>query len=118
MDIAAAARYRQAGWWGTRSLGEVVADHARRIPAAPAFVAGTDRTSWLDYDTYADTIAAALVGAGIEPGGRVGVLLPDTADVHAALVGTERAGLVAMGIGARAGDARSRTCSVVPVRSR
>ncbi|HET8929053.1 MAG TPA: class I adenylate-forming enzyme family protein [Acidimicrobiales bacterium] len=105
MDIAAAARYRQAGWWGTRSLGEVVADHARRIPAAPAFVAGTDRTSWLDYDTYADTIAAALVGAGIEPGGRVGVLLPDTADVHAALVGTERAGLVAMGIGARAGDA-------------
>ncbi|MGN5238479.1 class I adenylate-forming enzyme family protein [Rhodococcus sp. SJ-3] len=105
MDNAAAARYRQAGWWGTRSLGEVVADHARRIPAAPAFVAGTDRTSWLAYDAYADTIAAALVGAGIEPGGRVGVLLPDTADVHAALVGTERAGLVAMGIGARAGDA-------------
>ncbi|WP_443208831.1 class I adenylate-forming enzyme family protein [Rhodococcus rhodochrous] len=105
MDNAVAARYKQAGWWGTRSLGQVVADHAKRIPAAPAFIAGIDRTSWRDYDVYADAIAAALVGAGIEPGERVGVLLPDTADVHAALVGTERAGLVAMGIGARAGDA-------------
>ncbi|MGW0042345.1 class I adenylate-forming enzyme family protein [Rhodococcus sp. NPDC003348] len=105
MDNAAAARYREAGWWGTRSLGQVIADHAGRIPERPAFLAGADRTSWREYDTYADAIAAALVAAGIEPGDRVGVLLPDTADVHAALVGTERAGLVAMGIGARAGDA-------------
>ena len=105
MDNAAVARYRQAGWWGTRSLGQLVADHATRIPTATAFVAGADRMSWRSYSSYADEIAAVLVAAGVEPGDRVGVLLPDTADVHAALVGTERAGLVAMGIGARAGDA-------------
>jgi acyl-CoA synthetase len=48
------------------------------------------------------------VRAGLAPGERVAVLLPDGPGVHVAFVATEKAGLVAMGIGPRAGEAEVR----------
>lgn len=46
--------------------------------------------------------------AGLAPGDRIGVLLPDGPGVHAAYVGAEKAGLVVVGIGPRAGAAEIR----------
>lgn len=105
VDPEQAERYTEAGWWGTRSLGEMIREHARLRPDRPAYIEPGRTTTWRDYDAAADGIASALVAAGVEPGERIALLLPDTADFHAALVGTERAGVVAVGIGARAGDA-------------
>ena len=46
--------------------------------------------------------------AGLARGERVAVLLPDGPGVHVAFVATEKAGLVAVGIGPRAGEAEIR----------
>lgn len=103
IDTATARRYVESGWWGTEPLHEVIRARATATPHLDAFVTPTDRTSWATYDAVADDIAATLVAMGIEPGLRVAVQLPDTFLVHAALVATARAGVVAVGIGARAG---------------
>src|SRR5262249_21993391 len=54
--------------------------------------------------TRATALAGALAELGLERGSRVGVLLPDGPAVHAAFVAVERAGLVIVGIGPRAGE--------------
>lgn len=105
VDPKVVEEYTRAGWWGTRTLGDRVAELARERPDADAFVTVDTRTSWSEYDRAADEVARALVSAGVQPGQTVAVLMPDGAAVHAALVGCERAGAVAVGIGARAGDA-------------
>ena len=59
--------------------------------------------TWRDYDRRANAIASGLVAAGYAPGDRYALQLADGPDVHAAYVGCERAGLVTVGIGPRAG---------------
>jgi acyl-CoA synthetase len=104
VDPQLAAEYRARGWWGDRTLADVVAGHARRTPAAPALAADAGRLTWAEYDALSTDLALVLVGAGLVPGDRLGVLLPDSATVHVAFVAAEKAGLTVVGIGARAGD--------------
>ena len=103
-EAAAAAQYRAAGWWGDDTVGSLVRRWAAERPDATAWVAGERRTSWAEYDRTADTVARTLLAHGLPDGDRVAVLMPDGAGVHAAFVGVERAGLVVVGIGHRAGD--------------
>ncbi|WP_206335886.1 class I adenylate-forming enzyme family protein [Rhizorhabdus phycosphaerae] len=104
-DPEAAARYRAAGWWGDLTLSRRVADLAQAKPDADAYVTPEGRFSWLQYDQAGNRIAAEILARGLPPGSRVAVILPDGPAVHAALLGVERAGMVAVGIGARAGIA-------------
>lgn len=104
-DAAAAAEYRAAGWWGDETMGSMVRRWALERGSATAYVSGDRRTTWAEYDAAADAIAHVLLAHGLPAGDRVAVLLPDGAGVHAAFVGIERAGLVVVGIGHRAGDA-------------
>jgi len=103
-DAADAAEYRAAGWWGDDTIGSRVRRWAAERPDVVAFVSGDTRFTWAQYDATADGIARTLLAG--EPGGgeRVAVLMPDGPGVHAAFVGVERAGLVVVGIGHRAGD--------------
>lgn len=107
-----AAAYRAAGWWGTDTLAQVVARHAAARPGDPAYIVITgegERTlTWRDYDRRSAQLADVLVGAGFAPGDRVALLLPDGPEVHVAMVAAEKAGLVTVGIGHRAGDAEIR----------
>jgi acyl-CoA synthetase len=103
-DPELAKAYRAQGWWGDYTLGERVRELAREKPDAAAYITETARFTWRDYDLASDRIAGALIASGLETGDRVAVVLPDNPAVHAALVGIEKAGLVAVGIGARAGD--------------
>jgi len=103
-DPALAEAYRKAGWWGDLTLGERIRELARGKPDAAAYVTEKGRFSWRDYDLASDRIAGALLATGLGKGDRVAVVLPDNPAVHAALVGIEKAGRVAVGIGARAGD--------------
>jgi acyl-CoA synthetase len=66
------------------------------------------RLTWREYADRSDALAAALVRAGLARGDRVALLLPDGPGVHVAFVATEKAGLVAVGIGPRAGEAEIR----------
>ncbi len=76
---------------------------ARSKPDGIAFVCETASLSWRDYASQSDRFAAHLIGLGLAPGDRVAVMLPDGPGVHVAFVGCEKAGLVVMGIGPRAG---------------
>ena len=101
-----------AGWWGTETLGDVVARHAASRPDAPAYIVvdGVPPRvlTWAQYHQRSSLLAALFVRAGLSPGDRLGVVLPDGATVHAVFLAAEKAGLVVVGIGARAGPAELR----------
>jgi acyl-CoA synthetase len=112
------------------TLARVVARNARERPDALAFaeVAAGPQLTWQEYDTHSDQIGATLRGSGWERGDRVAFQLPDGADVHALMLGLEKAGLVGVGIGARAGarevdhlvsrtGARTLITDVAPLRA-
>jgi acyl-CoA synthetase len=100
------ARYVAAGWWDGRIAGDLVRRYAAERPTDAALITPERTFNWTDYERLAQRLAAALAGpAAAAVGDRVAVLLPDGLAVHAALVATQRAGLVAVGIGVRAGVA-------------
>ena len=103
-DPKLAAKYRADGWWSDERHADRIRKLAAERPNDPAYITETARFTWRDYDQASDRVAQALIGLGFERGDRVAVVLPDGPAVHAALVGVEKAGLVAVGIGARAGD--------------
>jgi acyl-CoA synthetase len=104
------AAYHQAGWWKSTTLSDKVAELAATNPDGPAFIslhAGATEpvvTTWREYDAVATSVASALIAAGLEPGARVAVQMPDRAEVHETLVGISRGGFVAVGLGHRAGE--------------
>jgi acyl-CoA synthetase len=104
--------YVGAGWWGTETLGDVVARHAASRPDAPAYIVVDGDPprvlTWARYHECSWRLAAVLAEAGLGPGDRLGVVLPDGATVHAVFLAAEKAGLVVVGIGARAGPAELR----------
>lgn len=104
-DPEMAARFRAAGWWGDMTLSARIAELASTKPDAAAYITPEGRFSWARYDRAGSRIAAMILDRGLVPGSRVAVILPDGPAVHAALLGVERAGMVAVGIGARAGVA-------------
>ena len=104
VDPATVRSYVDSGHWGERTLSDVVRENAALGGGRRAVVCERDATTWAEYDEGATELAAALASAGMEPGDRVGVWLPDGGAVHLAMLATERAGLTAVGLGSRAGD--------------
>lgn len=102
-DPADVDHYRTQGWWGDQGLAERISTLATARPHDVAYWTDGVATTWAAYDALATSIASRLVGEGLAPGERVLVWLPDSAAVHASFVGCERAGLVAVGVGWRAG---------------
>ena len=86
------------------TLSDVVARHAVERGDALAYVTPEEQCTWGEYDARATALAAAVAGLGCALGDRVAVLLPDGPGVHVAFLAVERAGLVIVGIGPRAGD--------------
>lgn len=84
------------------SLATVVRTHASSRPDAPAFIEPSRMLSWAAYDACSDRLALRLLDAGIGPGDRVAVYLPEGIGLHVALLAAEKAGVVALGIGSRA----------------
>jgi acyl-CoA synthetase len=97
-------RFHREGWWQESTVGDLVRGHAVRCPDRVAFVEDGRATTWAQYDERADRLAGVLATV-FGAGARVVVLLPDGAAVHVAYVAAERAGLVVVGIGWRAGPA-------------
>jgi acyl-CoA synthetase len=90
-----------AGHWDGETLARRIGANARLDPDAVAFATEDERLTWRAYDERSARLAAALAGAGLAPGDRVGVLLPDGPAVHVAYVAAEKAGLVVVGIAPR-----------------
>ncbi len=105
------------------TLSELVAAHARSRPAAIAFVDAStgDQLTWHDYNVRAD-VAAAVLAARHPQGARVAIHMPDGPDVHVAMLACERAGVIGVGIGPRAGASEvehlvQRTGAVALIRT-
>ena len=93
---------------GHHTLADRVRQHAASIPDGLAFIAGADRLTWREYHAHSDGFAALLVDAGLHAGERVGVLLPDGVAVHVVYLAAQKAGVVVVGIGPRAGPQEIR----------
>jgi acyl-CoA synthetase len=102
-DPVLAAHYRDRGWWSDLTVSARVTELAATRGDADAFITPEGRFSWRQYDRAATRIASQLATSGLAPLARVAFNLPDGPAVHATMVGIERAGLVAVGIGPRAG---------------
>ncbi|MDR5699144.1 AMP-binding protein [Agromyces aerolatus] len=90
----------------------------------PAIVDGDVRWTFREYIDRAESIAAALVGIGVQPGDRVGIWAPNSADFAAAVLGIELAGAALVPLNTRftvheAGDvcARAQVKAVFTVLS-
>ncbi|MEY4228234.1 MAG: hypothetical protein RLZ84_826 [Actinomycetota bacterium] len=100
-----AAEFEASGWWGNLSIADYIDQNVARSAHSPAFIAGDEVLTWAEYSNYSSIFASSLIASGIGTDQKVAVMLPDGPSVHSAFVGTEKAGVVAVGIGPRAGDA-------------
>ncbi len=108
IDRERAAEYHRRGWWSEFALADHVARHAAERPERDAFVGADARISWRDYEACSSRLAAVLVELELGRGDAVAIKLPDGAAVHVAFLACEKAGAVAVGIGARAGERETR----------
>ncbi|MCH2185057.1 acyl--CoA ligase, partial [Myxococcota bacterium] len=87
-----------------RSLGSTLATLGREQSAKAAYLGTAPVLTWAEYDVAAGALAVVLFHElGLQRGDRVAILLPDGPDVHIALMACERSGVIALGIGPRAG---------------
>ena len=87
-----------------QTLAQRIAELAGSRPDDVAYWGAGQTLTWQGYHAAGERLAHLLGGElGLARGDRVAVLLPDGPGVHVALLGCEKAGLVAVGIGPRAG---------------
>ncbi|OBH56666.1 (2,3-dihydroxybenzoyl)adenylate synthase [Mycobacterium sp. E2479] len=91
-----AAAYRAAGYWAGRPLDTILSDAAQQWPDRVAVLdaVGDDAISYAELDDLADRAATGLRGAGIAPGDRVLLQLPNGCQFAVALFGLLRAGVI------------------------
>jgi acyl-CoA synthetase len=87
------------------TIADLVAHNAARDPEGIAFIAPDATLTWRRYDALSTRLAGWYAGHGFARGDRVAVLLTGGALVHVAYLAAQKAGLVTVGIGPRAGDA-------------
>lgn len=103
-----AERLAEVGKWGSGTMADHVRRHARERGDKNAFVEGNFALTWAELDLLSDQLATTFAGAGLRRGERVAVIFPDGPVVHALYLATEKAGLVVVGIGPRAGELEVR----------
>ncbi len=89
-----AARYRAQGWWVGETLDAFLRTRAQRFADRTAVVGGATRWSYATLDHEADRVAAGLLAAGLAPGDRLIVHLPNIPEFLAVVFGCFRAGVL------------------------
>ncbi|WP_231998414.1 AMP-binding protein, partial [Mycobacterium sp. 1245499.0] len=90
------AAYRAAGYWAGRPLDTILTDAAQQWPDRVAVIDAMSDTglSYADLDDQANRAVDGLCGAGIAPGDRVLLQLPNGCQFAVALFGLLRAGAI------------------------
>jgi acyl-CoA synthetase len=96
------ASHYAAGAWSGETVADLV---ARQDPGRTAFIAPEGTFTWGEYDELSSRLAQSYLDGGFTPGDRLAVLLTGGALTHIAYLAAQKAGLVTVGIGPRAGDA-------------
>lgn len=89
-----AAGYRDAGYWRGTPLGRLAAETARREPERTALITAGRRISYGELDRRADALAAGMLQAGLVPGDRIIVQLPNGAAFVETVLAAFRAGVL------------------------
>ena len=96
-------KYVESGWWEkSKSLSSIVSHNAENDPNGLAYISADGNLNWDSYHCWASAISEELSKI-TEVGDRVLVWMPDSGGVHASYLGCERSGIVAVGVGWRAG---------------
>ena len=82
-------------------IGSLIRRAARHHGDAPCLTEGARTLSFRDFDAATDRLGHALLASGLEPGDRVGVLLPNSVDCVIAYYALAKAGLVRVGMNTR-----------------
>lgn len=82
-------------------IGALIRRAARHFGDSPCLIEGTRAVSFREFDELTDRLGSALLGLGLAPGDRVGVLLPNGIDCLVAYYGIAKAGLVRVGLNTR-----------------
>ena len=87
-----------------KTIAGIVSRNARESPDGVAFLEAVsgEAMTWSEYNARSSAMAASL--REFAPGDRIALQLPDGPGVHATMLACEKAGLVGVGIGARAGE--------------
>lgn len=82
-------------------IGSLIRRAALQFKDAPCLVEGSRIVSFRDFDRLTDQLGNALLAKGLQPGDRVGVLLPNGIDCLVAYYGLAKAGLVRVSLNTR-----------------
>jgi acyl-CoA synthetase (AMP-forming)/AMP-acid ligase II len=74
------------------SLTRIWATHARFAPERPAVICGAHTLSWGDFDRRTNRVANMLLGAGVERGAPVALLMANSIDMLLVMFGIVKAG--------------------------
>jgi acyl-CoA synthetase len=84
------AAYTEAGFWGTETIYQLAARHARAVPDAFAVRDQHRRLSYVELVEAADHLAAHLAGSGLREGQRVVIWLPSRIEAAIAVLACSR----------------------------
>ena len=91
---ARAQAYYGAGWWQQDTLYGLLRANAQTRPDRPAVRDRARRLSWVDLYRWVEAIAIDLHAAGLRPGDRVSVWLPNRVETIAIALACSRNGYV------------------------
>jgi fatty-acyl-CoA synthase len=96
VDGARAALERRHPAWVPQTLHATLARVAGEHGARPFVIAVDRELTYAELDAWARRIARGLVGAGVQPGDRVALMLPNSAAFVAAIFAISRTGALAV----------------------
>jgi acyl-CoA synthetase (AMP-forming)/AMP-acid ligase II len=82
-------------------IGSLIRRAGLHYGAAPCLTEGQRVVSFKEFDTLTDRLGNALLDAGLQPGHRVGVLLPNGVDCLIAYYALAKSGLIRVSLNAR-----------------
>lgn len=85
-------------------VGDLINRAAQTFGDAPALIQGTRTMSFAEFDDLTDRLGTALLSAGLSPGDRVAVLVPNGIDGVVTYYALAKAGLVRVPLNARETD--------------
>ena len=89
-----AEQYRRRGWWEGTTLPELLERRAARHPDKTALVSGEQRLSYADLVAGHRRLACRFLAAGVQPGDRVVMQLPNGAEFVFAYFALTRIGAI------------------------
>ncbi len=105
---ATAQRYRDLGVWLDQTIDEAVSSAAQKSPDKIAIVTEQSKITYAELDERSDRLADGLYDAGLRPGDRIVVQLPNNPEFAMLYLAASRLGVLSSGGSGSVGVSRGR----------